>query len=51
MNEKFWKFMDSAKGFWSLIASMLILGVAYMFGAQKVIDKIMERRRKDVDNN
>jgi hypothetical protein len=44
--EKFWKFMDSAKGFWTLIFTMIITGIFYMIGASKTIDKIMEKRKE-----
>lgn len=46
MKKKFWKFMDSAKGFWTLIGTMIVLGFAYMFGAHHVIEKIMKARRQ-----
>jgi hypothetical protein len=41
---KFWKFMDSAKGFWSLIAVTIITGIIYMVGSKKMIDELMKRR-------
>ena len=44
--EKFWKFMDSAKGFWSLIATTIIVGILYMIGANEAIKKIMEKRKE-----
>ena len=46
MKEKFWKFMAGAKGFWTLIITMIVAGVAYMIGSKKVIDEIMKRRDK-----
>lgn len=46
MKEKFWKFMDSAKGFLALIITMIVAGGAYMIGAKKMIDEIIKRRDK-----
>ena len=46
MNNKFWKFMDSAKGFWSLIIFTILIGIAYLIGSQKLIDWVMERRKR-----
>jgi hypothetical protein len=41
----------SAKEFWALIVSMIVLGVGYMLGAKKLINWAMERRRGYVDSN
>jgi hypothetical protein len=43
--EKFWKFMDSAKGFWTLILSLVVVGIGYMVGASKIIEGMIKRRR------
>ena len=52
MKDEFWEFMDSARGFWFGMATLVILGFAYMFGSKEVIDRIMEKRRqRDVDSN
>lgn len=47
MKEKFWKFMDSAKGFWILISGMIILGIAYMVGGKELIDWVMKIRKEE----
>jgi hypothetical protein len=35
----------SAKEFWTLIVSMIVLGIGYMLGAKKLIDWAMEKRK------
>ena len=44
--DDFWNFMDSAKGFWFGMATLVILGFAYMFGANEVIERIMKKRKE-----
>jgi len=46
MKDKFWRFMDSAKGFWILIFTTVVLGIAYMIGAKELIDHIMKKRKE-----
>ena len=46
MKEKFWRFMDSAKGFWTLIAGLIVTGVLYMLGSHKLIDLYMKKRKE-----
>jgi len=36
--------MKSAKDFWLFICSFMAAGFAYLFGANKLIEKIMKRR-------
>jgi len=45
MKEKFWKFMDSARGFWTLILALIIAGIGYMIGSKTLIDWYMEKRK------
>lgn len=45
MKEKFWKFMDSAKGFCFLIGTTIITGILWMYGSKNVIDKAMKEEK------
>jgi hypothetical protein len=36
--------MDSARGFWSLIAAMVVAGICYLAGSKALIDRIMKKR-------
>jgi hypothetical protein len=38
--------IDSYKKFWAFIGLTILLGIGYMFGAKKLIDWVMERRRE-----
>lgn len=44
MIDKFWAFMDSAKGFWSLIFGVVLGGVVYLRVVHKIIEKVIRRR-------
>jgi hypothetical protein len=45
MKEKFWKFMDSAKGFCVLIGTTIIAGILWTYGSKRVIDKVMKEEK------
>ena len=46
MKERFWRFMDSAKGFWTLILSVIVLGIGWMIGSDKLIEWYMNKRKE-----
>ena len=44
--ERFWRFMDSAKGFWALTLSVIILGISWMISSAKLIEWYMNKRKE-----
>ena len=46
MSKRFWAYMDSARGFWSLIAGLVISAIGYLVGVKKLIDWIMRKYKK-----
>jgi hypothetical protein len=45
VKENFWCFMDSAKGFWTLIVALVVAGIGYMSGSKVLIDWYMRKRK------
>jgi hypothetical protein len=46
IKEKFWAYMDGAKGFWTLIALTILSGIGYLIGARKLIDTMIGKKTR-----
>jgi hypothetical protein len=41
------KWADSPKGFWALIGLTILFGIAYLFGAKKLIDWTLRKMTEE----
>jgi hypothetical protein len=41
------KWADSPRGFWTLIGLTILFGIAYLFGAKKLIDWVLRKMTEE----
>ena len=46
MKEKFWKYMDSCWGFWTMVALTMVIGAGYVAGSHKLINWAMKKKQQ-----